>query len=441
VLLAMINTDRSLRRVGAEANGRLNARPGHRRAAPSTPEGCRTAAAQQLTPARGMHMASIRRMAEALLACALGLALPGASWAADLKLGADLSLTGGTDDYGKAALMGFTLAVKDYNAKGGYQGQKVETVVYDDETKPAKGVENVTRLITRDKVFAIVGPVNSGVALAIIDVAQSNETPLMDTIATAEPIIERYKDAPKSYIFRVSLNDGIQTSFMVDHILAKKYRRIGLMHDSTGWGQSGRDTALRLLKNARVEVVAGPEVFDQNDADMTAQLTKMKSANVDFIIAYSLAPAAVQIAKSMQKVQLRTPWTSTWTTTAPNFLKLGGPELAEGVMAVTSYTPDHSDNAKRFHARIETEMKSEGGDFFPVATAQTYDGTRLLLRALDRAGPDPKKIRDALEEIGDFNDPVVKMHPHPFSKANHEALGRESGFLAVWHGGKIRRAQ
>ena len=138
--------------------------------------------------------------------------------AADLKIGFTLSLTGGTDDYGKGARMGAELALKEYNDKGGYQSKKVEAVIYDDETKPAKGVENVTRLITRDKVFAIVGPVNSGVALAIIDIAQKNQIPLMDTIATAEQIIERYQNAPKSYIFRVSLNDGIQTSIMIDYI-------------------------------------------------------------------------------------------------------------------------------------------------------------------------------------------------------------------------------
>ena len=363
------------------------------------------------------------------------------AWAADLKIGATFSLTGGTDDYGKAALNGLTLALEEYNARGGYKGKKVELVAYDDETKPAKGVENVTRLITRDKVFAVIGPVNSGVALAIIDIAQKMEMPLMDTIATSEPIIERYAKAPKHYIYRVSLNDGIQTSFMIDHIQKKNYQRIGLMHDSTGWGQSGRDTALRLLKEAKLNLVAGPEVFDQNDTDMTPQLTKMKDAKADFIISYSLAPAGVQIAKSMQKVGLKTPWTGTWAVVAPNFLKLGGKETVEGVMAVTSYTIDHSENARKFHTKIEQRFKDQGGDFFPVATAQTYDGARLVLRALDRVGPDPKKIRDALEEISDFNEAVTKMRPRPYTPANHEALGRDSGFLAIWKDGKLFRAQ
>ena len=371
----------------------------------------------------------------------LALAFAESAAGADLKIGFTLSLTGGTDDYGKAARMGAQLALKEYNDKGGYQGQKVEAVIYDDETKPAKGVENVTRLITRDKVFAIVGPVNSGVALAIIDIAQKNQIPLIDTIATAEQIIERYQNAPKNYIFRVSLNDGIQTSFMIDYIKSRKHQRIGLMHDSTGWGQSGRDTALRLLKDANLDLVAGPEVFDQNDSDMTTQLTKMRDAKVDFIIAYSLAPAAVQIAKSMQKIGLKTPWTGTWALIAPNFLKLGGKELIEGVMAVTSYTPEHSANARALHEKVERVFKDQGGDFHPVATAQTYDGVRLLLNALDKVGPDPQKIRDALEEIDDFNEPVTKMKPHPFSRLNHESLGRDTGFLAVWHDGKLQQAE
>jgi len=371
----------------------------------------------------------------------LASAFIGGAAAADLKIGFTLSLTGGTDDYGKAARMGAELALQEYNDKGGYKGQKVEAVIYDDETKPAKGVENVTRLITRDKVFAIVGPVNSGVALAIIDIAQKNQIPLMDTIATAEQVIERYQKAPKNYIFRVSLNDGIQTSIMLDYINARKYQRIGLMHDSTGWGQSGRDTALRLLKEANLNLVAGPEVFDQNDSDMTAQLTKMQEGKADFIIAYSLAPAAVQIAKSMQKIGLKTPWTGTWGLIAPNFLKLGGKELVEGVMAVTSYTPDHSANAKALHEKVETIFKDQGGDFHPVATAQTYDGVRLVLRALDKAGPDPQKVRDALEETDDFTEAVTKMKPRPFSSQTHESLGRDTGFLAVWHDGKLEHAE
>ena len=60
-----------------------------------------------------------------------------------------------------------------------------------------------------------------------------------DARVTADDALQHHPltGAPRNYVFRVSLNDGIQTSFMIDHIKKKKYTRIGLMHDSTGWGQ------------------------------------------------------------------------------------------------------------------------------------------------------------------------------------------------------------
>jgi len=383
---------------------------------------------------------AIRRVAVgSLLAAGVAVASLQGAIAAELKLGVDLSLTGGTDDFGRGARMGIEMAVKEYNAKGGYKGKPVELAIYDDETKPAKGVENLTRLITRDRVFAVIGPANSGVALAMIDIAQKQKMPLVVPLPTSEPIIGRYANEPKHYIFRVTLNDGIQTQFMIDYIKRKGLKRIGLMHDSTGWGQSGRETAVRLLKEAGIPLVAEPQVFDQNDTDMTAQLSKLRDANVEFIVSYSLAPAGVQIAKSMQKIGMKTPWSGTWGVLAPNFLKLGGKEAAEGVMGVTSYTIDHSDKAKAFHERVEAAYKDQGGDFFPVTTAQAYDAARLVLKALDKVGPDPVKVRDAIETIDDFHEAVTKMHPRPFTKENHEALGADTGFLAVWRDGKVFR--
>ena len=381
----------------------------------------------------------LRRRTVLASATAAAIARPALA-AAELKLGFTVSLTGGTDDFGRAARNGAELAMKEYNAAGGYKGKKVELVIYDDETKPAKGVENAIRLISRDRVFAIVGPANSGVALAIIDIAQKQKMPLMVPLPTSEGIIGRYAKEPKHYIFRVSLNDGIQTQFMIDYIKAKKFTRVALMHDSTGWGQSGKETATRLMQVAGMGFCVDGQVFDQNDTDMTAQLAKIKEANAEFIMTYALAPAGVQIAKSMQKLGMKTPWSGTWGLLAPNFIKLGGNELAEGVMGVTSFTPDHSENAKKFHVKMEENFKDQGGNFFPVASAQAYDTTRLVLKALSKVGPDPILIRDALEQIDDYHEAVTKMHPRPFTPENHESLGADTGFLAVWRGGKVYRA-
>jgi len=90
-------------------------------------------------------------------------------------------------------------------------------------------------------------------------------------------------------------------------------------------------------------------------------------------------------------------------------------------MAVTSYTPDHSPPPSPCMKRWSALYKDQGGDFHPVATAQSYDAARLVPRAIAKVGPDPVKIRDAIEATDDFNDAVTKMKARPFTPENHEA--------------------
>ena len=86
-------------------------------------------------------------------------------------------------------------------------------------------------------------------------------------------------------------------------------------------------------------------------------------------------------------------------------------------------------------------FQDQGGDFYRVATAQTYDGVRLLLNALDKVRTDPQKFVMPWRRSTTWTEPVTKMKPHPFSRTNHEALGRDTGFLAVWHDGKLQQAE
>jgi branched-chain amino acid transport system substrate-binding protein len=357
---------------------------------------------------------------------------------AELKIGLIGSFVGGhLGDYGGAAKQGFLLALKEYNAKGGYKGQKVEGILYEDEGKPAKGVENITRLITRDKVFGVLGAVASGVTLAMIDVAQKYEVPLISPISTAPPVTERFMNEPKNYIFRTSLVDSAQISLILDYLQKKGYRKIGILNDTTGWGETARAETLKQFENRGLKPALPPERFSSGDTDMTAQLSKFKKEGVDFIIALAYSPEAVQILKSMAKIDYKVPMASTWGLVAPNFLKLGGKELIEGTISVASYTIDATERAKAFHRKIVQEY---GEDYFPVCTAQTYDATRMLLRALDKVGPDPKKIRDALEMMDHFNDAVTAIKAKPFANPkNHEALSFGDGYLVVWKNGVAAR--
>ena len=109
-------------------------------------------------------------------------------------------------------------------------------------------------------------------------------------------------------------------------------------------------------------------------------------------------------------------------------------------MAVTSYTRrpqrQRQEAARQASSR---EFTDQGGDFHPVATAADLRRRLCACCAARSTGSDPdpeQKIRDALEEIDDFTEAVTKMKARPFSPDNHESLGRDSGFLAIWRNGK-----
>ncbi len=109
----------------------------------------------------------------------------------------------------------------------------------------------------------------------------------------------------------------------------------------------------------------------------------------------------------------------------------GGKAVVEWTITVASFAPDANDKAKAFH---EAVVKEYGKDFFPVCTAQGYDAANLVLRALDKVGPDPKKIRDAIEGLTDF-DGVTSIPKNPFSPSDHEAFGIKDGYLVIWKDG------
>jgi branched-chain amino acid transport system substrate-binding protein len=89
-----------------------------------------------------------------------------------IRIGASLSLTGTYAEPGTYQSEGYKLCERDLNAKGGLLGRKVEMVVYDDQSQPATGVRLYEKLITEDKVDAVMGPYSSAISEAVANVTE-----------------------------------------------------------------------------------------------------------------------------------------------------------------------------------------------------------------------------------------------------------------------------
>src|SRR5438105_10800224 len=108
---------------------------------------------------------------------------------APIKIGADGSLTGATANFGTGMKRGIEICAKEFNDAGGYQGRKVDITVLDDQVKPEIAVANITRFLEQDKVIAVIGPVNSGNALAFIPKTEEAEVPVIVPISTSVQVV------------------------------------------------------------------------------------------------------------------------------------------------------------------------------------------------------------------------------------------------------------
>ncbi|HEV7665256.1 MAG TPA: ABC transporter substrate-binding protein [Chloroflexota bacterium] len=410
-------------------------------ASPASPTVAPAAAAKPTTAA-----AAAKPAAAGTVSCA-EFATPG-SGGAPIKVGADGSLTGATANFGTGMKRGIDICAKEFNDAGGYQGRKVEITTLDDQVKPEIAVANITRFLEQDKVIAVLGPVNSGNALAFIPKTEEAEVPVIVPISTSVQVV--YVDGqgqpapvfgdpgvkPRKWVFRSSMQDNFQVETILGYAKSKGWDAIGLMHDTSGYGTASKATADKLIPAGGFKILA-TETYNIGDTDMTSQLQKMKAAGVKQIVNFGLGPEDANMLRSAQKIDYKAQFSGAWGWSDPLVPQLAGKDLAEGVITVASFTPDQSPAAADFHSKM---LRDYNEDVFPVTAAQAYDATRMLLMALSKSGPDATKLRDAIENLDGFKG-VTAAPSKPFSADRHHSLEGKDMFAAVWKNGELVKAQ
>jgi branched-chain amino acid transport system substrate-binding protein len=367
---------------------------------------------------------------------------------APINVGADGSLTGATANFGTGMKRGIEICAKEFNDAGGYQGRKVNVAILDDQVKPELAVANVTRFLQQDKVVAVIGPVNSGNALAYLPKIEEAEVPDIVPVSTSVQVV--YVDGqnqpaavygdpgvhPRKWVFRSSMQDNFQVETILGYAKSKGWDAIGIMNDTTGYGTSSKQTADKIIPTQGFKILA-TDTYNVGDTDMTSQLQKMKDAGVKQIINFGLGPEDANLLISAKKINYNVQFSGAWGWSDPLVPQLAGKDLAEGVVTVASFTPDQSAAAADFHQKM---LRDYGEDPFPIAPAQAYDATRMLLMALSKSGPDPAKLRDAIENLDGFKG-VTAAPPKPFSGDRHHSLEGKDMFPAAWKNGELVKAQ
>jgi branched-chain amino acid transport system substrate-binding protein len=356
-----------------------------------------------------------------------------------IKIGVAGPFTGGSSSMGISMRDGVRLAVDEINKSGGVLGRSLLVVERDDEAKNERGVQIAQELINKEKVVAVVGYVNTGVALASQRFFQEARIPVMNNVATGSIITHQFDKEAENYVFRNAAHDGIQAPMIVEEAVGRRgFRKLAILADSTNYGQLGREDLERALKAKGVTPVA-VEKFNVKDVDMTPQLLKAKEAGAEAVLTYGIGPELAQIANGMTKLGWKVPMIGSWSLSMANYIENAGPN-GEGARMPQTFIQEPT-NPKRqafIISYLKTFNPKNARMDSPVSAAQGYDSVYLLAAAIKQAGAtDGPKIKAALEDLRSPIEGVVTTYNKPFSKTDHEAITANIAVFGEVKGGRV----
>ena len=316
-------------------------------------------------------------IATTLAACSGG-GTSGQGGSEEILVGEFSSLTGGTATFGQSTHNGITLAFDEINAAGGVLGKKLKVLVEDDQSKPEEAATAVQKLISQNRVVAVLGEVASSRTLAAAPIAQSNKVPLISPSSTNPKVTE-----VGDYIFRVCFIDPFQGAVMAKFAAnTLKLKKVAILYDVRNDYSVGlRNFFSETFKGLGGEVI-GEQVFSEGDSDFRAQLTQLKSLKPEAIYVPGYYTEAGTISRQARELGITVPLMGGDGWDSPKLTEIGGKAI-EGSYLSNHYSVDDPSPAIQ---KFVGDYKARFGATPDALAALGYDAAKVLADAFKRAG-------------------------------------------------------
>ena len=310
-----------------------------------------------------------------------------------IKIGAVLPLTGEAAKYGDSSRKAIDQAVSEINDAGGVHGSSLAVVYEDDQATAAKGVSAFMKLVTVDKVPAVIGALPSSVTLAIAPIANKNKVVLLSPMSSNPQIT-----SSGEYIFRNCISDTYEGAEMAKYASGKlDLKSIAILYINNDYGVGLRDVFTKAFSAAGGKIITS-EAFNQGATDFRAQLTKIKAANPDgvYIVGYN---EMIVIFRQIKQLGLKGQMLSTIMLNDQGLVdKMGG--TADGtILTAWAFDPASKDAAI---IKFVKAYKAKYGGAPDVFAAQAYDALKLIAKAMTDVGSTTTDIKKGLYGIKDY---------------------------------------
>jgi len=368
-----------------------------------------------------------------LAVAVIGLLAAPTVWAKTIKVGAILAVTGGASFLGGPEARTLQMMVDELNAKGGIDGNKIELILKDSGANPEKAISFAKQLIEEEKVLAIIGPSTSGETMKLKQICQDGKTILI-SCGAAEVIVKPVA----SYVFKTPQKDSFAVKKIFGELKKLGLTKVAVLAGNTGFGKAGKAQLLKIAPEFGIEVVAA-EVYDKKSKDLTAVVAKIKAnKEIQAVINWSIVPAQAIVAKNMRQAGWKVPLFQSHGFGNIKYVEAAG-AAAEGIIfpAGRLLIADKLADGQPQKALLVKYIKDYEGKYKETASTfggHAYDALTILAAAIEKAGTDSEKVRQAIEEIKDLPGTGGIFS---FSAEDHNGLGIESFEMMTVKDGKF----
>ncbi len=320
----------------------------------------------------------------------------------DIKIGVVYELTGNTASFGTAANNGTKLAFKEINAAGGVLGKQIAIVSADNKGEPSESANAMTKVITQDKVVAVVGFTTSSNGIAGSAVNEANKIPFVAAATTNPKVtVDEATGKAKPYTFRVCFIDPFQGTVGANFVLKDlKLKKAVVLIDNSSDYSKGLSKFFKEAYTKGGGTILGEEAYLQKDKDFKALLTKIKGLNPEVIYLPGYYEEAGMISKQARELGITVPIVGGDGWDSPKLVEIGTAAGMNNTYFTNHYSPEDSSAASK---KFVDAYKKEYGVMPDAMAVLGYDAAYVMADAIKRAGAaEPAKIQAALVATKDF---------------------------------------
>ncbi len=320
-----------------------------------------------------------------------------------LRLGALFDRTGALGDFGRSGESGLRLAVELVNRAGGVLGQPVEVVLADGATDEVITVHAARKLIENDGVHAIVGPLGSAAAIAVVEqVTAEKRIPTISPTATS-PRLSHIED--DGFFFRSTASDAAQAPVLADLATRLGFQRVAVLYRDDAYGRD----LFQPFEAAFSGEIVGVAIDPERDSYLT-ELQQAADAGAQVIVAMTFVPAAARYINLAIEHDLFDQFLFTDGTASVDLVDAVGAEVLEGMKgtAAEGTVPTLSSSGTQ---ELFADLYMAAYDRPPVTglEAAAFDIAICICLAAESAGStDGSLIRDALPGVCGGEGVMVK---------------------------------